>query len=111
MSKGEKPILSVRVSADVLERVDRLAELAGVGRAEVVERCLWLGVANQEEFVKLLQSPVRGPLEQFLTHPWLLRKVYQLLGEELETDPTSMKLREQAVKRRKGKGKAKPATE
>ena len=39
MGKGEKPILSVRIDADLLEAVDAMAEKADCGRAEIVERC------------------------------------------------------------------------
>lgn len=107
MSKGEKPILSVRIDADLLERVDRLAAEADVGRAEIVERCLRLGLGNQEELVEWLKTPVQGHITQLLTHPLLLTALKTFVGE---LDETSLKIREGAIKSRK-KGKARPATE
>ncbi|HLL89104.1 MAG TPA: ribbon-helix-helix protein, CopG family [Tepidisphaeraceae bacterium] len=109
MGKGEKPILSIRIDARLLERIDQLAELGNVSRAEVVERCLYNGLPRDEEMVQLLESTVRGPIVQLLSHPVLMEALGKVLGEEL--DPTALKMRDSAIKRRRAGGRAKPATE
>jgi hypothetical protein len=105
MAKGEKPILSVRIDGDILKRVDALAQLAEVGRAEIVERCLTLGLANQETLVEWVDSPIKGAVGQLLTYPTIAKAILKFLGDEV--DETSMKIRQGAVKKRRGK--AKPA--
>lgn len=105
-SEKQKPVLSVRVEPDLLRRVDELTELAGVTRAEIVERCLSLGLANQEELVEWIKAPVKGPLVQLLTHPAILNAMGKLFNEV--ADDTTQKLRAGAVSKRKGL-QAKPA--
>jgi hypothetical protein len=110
MSKGEKPILSVRIDADLLKRVDKLAEEADVGRAEVVERCLALGIVNQEELVQWLKSPVKGPVAQLMSHPAILGFFLSLAGEQY--DEITQKLRAGVIRKKKEAARArKPALE
>ena len=102
MAKGEKPVLAVRVDQGLLDRLDALAEVAEVGRAEIVERCLELGLMNSEDFVEWLRSPVKGPLVRLLTLPVLLPLVAKLFAD-VEVSETAMKLRAGALRKR-GKG-------
>ena len=102
MPKGEKPILSVRIDAELLERVDEIAELAHVGRAEVVERCLWIGVVDQEELVSWLKNPVVGPLVRLLSHRFFLKAVGLVLRNADWADKTSVGIVDGVKKNRKG---------
>ncbi len=108
MGKGEKPILSVRIDADLLARVDEMADLAGVGRAEVVERCLAIGLVNQEKFVKVLKNPVANAVYDLITLPKIWAAVGTLLLDDGEVDPVSRRLIEGTAKARKTK-RGKPA--
>jgi Ribbon-helix-helix protein, copG family len=108
MGKGEKPILSVRIDRELLEAVDALADEAGVGRAEVVERCLSMGVADHENLVKWLKTPIVGVAVRLLTHPEMMKAIFQFFGGDY--DPTSLKVRNAAIANRK-RPKLKPATE
>jgi len=109
VAKGEKPILSVRIDADLLKDVDALAEKAGVGRAEIVERCLSLGLAQDSQLASWLEGKISGPFFEFMTQPRVLKAVLRLIGDEV--DPTVLKVRQGAIEKRRGTGKAKPAVE
>jgi hypothetical protein len=102
VGKGEKPILSVRIDQELLDRVDELAVLADVGRAEVVERCLWIGVVNQEELVSNLRSPLAGSVVRLLSHPAILKAVGIVLRDSDWADPTTVKLSAGVKKSLKG---------
>jgi metal-responsive CopG/Arc/MetJ family transcriptional regulator len=108
MSKGEKPILSVRIDQKVMDRLDMLCERAGVGRAEMVERCLSVGIIDQEEFVSWLESSVQGPMLNILLHPKVLASIFSITGHTV--DETQMKVKKHVTERRKAGGKGKPAT-
>jgi predicted transcriptional regulator len=109
MSKGEKPILSVRIDAELLKRLDALAEEADVGRAEVVERCLTLGLADQEQLVAWLKSPIAGPVVQLISHPAIIRTLLKMIGDDV--DETSVKLRANVLKRKRRGQQGRPAAE
>ncbi|MGD0140729.1 MAG: ribbon-helix-helix domain-containing protein [Tepidisphaeraceae bacterium] len=109
MGKGEKPILSVRIDAELLKDVDALAEEAGVGRAEIVERCLWLGLSADMGLASWLKGKVSGPVLQIMTHPVVLKALLSLTGDKV--DPTVLKVRQGAIDKRRGHGKAKLAVE
>lgn len=99
MSKGEKPILSVRIDADLLKRLDQMAADADVGRAEIVERCLSIGLYDQESFVAWLKGSVSGPVLQLITHPTVLKALMPLFRGE--ADPVSMKVRAGVLRNRR----------
>lgn len=86
-----KPILSVRIDKKLMDRLDALVEQTGVGRAEIVERCLSLGIVDQEEFVAELRSSVRGPLLALLMHPKVLNVIMSLTGGVI--DETQQKIK------------------
>lgn len=111
MSSKEKPILSVRVSPELLERLDRICEKSGVGRAEVVDRCLTLGLLEQEDFVEWLESSVKGPLLDVMMHPKVLKAIFTLSGGDTP-DPTAIKIARGVRESKKGKrvsGRVAPA--
>jgi metal-responsive CopG/Arc/MetJ family transcriptional regulator len=69
--------VGVRLEQALVERLDAIAEETGVSRTEVIERCIRLGLKQEEEFVELgpvamelmnvlLSDPVRKPLEKLL---------------------------------------------
>jgi hypothetical protein len=104
MAIGQKPILSARVSQDLLDRLEKLAELAEVGRAAIVERCLELGLMESEEFVDWLKAPIKGPLVRLLTLPILAPLIAKCFSD-MEVDATSMAIRRGAL-RKSAKGRA-----
>lgn len=108
MTKGEKPILSCRISHEAMDGIDELAELAGVSRTEIVERCLLIGIANQEDLVAMFRHPLKAPIVNLLSAPVVMKTLARLFGEEI--DPTS----EELIKNARGRrhlGKSKPVTE
>ena len=103
-----KPVLSVRIDQKVMDRLVDLEERTGVGRADIVERCLTVGMENEEEFVKWLESPVQGPLVHLLTHPKVLAVLMTtFFGPKMEIDQVQQKVRAGVREKKKG-GKAKP---
>ena len=104
MGMGQKPVLTVRVSQELLDGVEKLAALAKVGRAEVVELCLELGLMESEEFVDWLRAPIKGPLVRLLTLPILAPLIAKFFSD-MEVDATSMAIRRGAL-RKPAKGRA-----
>ena len=77
MAKAEiKPILSVRVSQKLMDRLDQLCERTDLTRSDVVERCLSGGILDQEEFVQFAESDLKGALLSVLMRP----SVFKALG-------------------------------
>jgi hypothetical protein len=110
MAKGEKPILSIRIDAGILRRVDELAARADVGRAEVVERCLSIGLFDQESLVEWLKNPVVGAVFNLLRYPVVVKALGKVLKDEDWADPTSVALIEADLKHRRSK-RYKPVVE
>lgn len=84
-----KPVLSVRIDQEIIDRIDKLVAETGVHRADVIERALRIGLYDQEKFVKELQGNVTGPLLQLLMNEKFLNVVYALCGDE--ADPNQLK--------------------
>lgn len=108
MAKGEKPILSARISQEAMDGIDDLAELAGVTRTEIVERCLLIGIANQEELVAMFRHPLKAPIVNLLSVPIVMKTLAKLLGGEI--DRTSEELIK-GTKSRNSLRKSKPTTQ
>jgi predicted DNA-binding protein len=85
------PTLSVRVPRELIEKLDRMVELTGVSRAEIVERCLDIGLSDQKELMQALENPLYGALARFATHRNLVTLVAMLTGTEV--DETTQKMR------------------
>jgi hypothetical protein len=107
--ENRKPILSVRIDGELLARIDALCERTGVGRAEIVERCIVVGLDDEEEFVKWLESPIKGPVMNALLHPKVLNMLFKLVPG-YGVDETQQKVRKNVREKRKGGPKGSPAT-
>lgn len=85
----------------MLDRLDLLCERTGLGRAELVERCLTVGLTDEEELVAMLESPLKGPLLRLLLSPGVLKQVFGM--PEGQIDPTQQKVRGNVSRRRRAK--------
>lgn len=47
--KPEKEVISMRVSLDVLQEIDRKAASIGISRNELINQCIAFALANMEE--------------------------------------------------------------
>src|SRR5262245_10772889 len=94
-NEKHKPVLSVRVDQKLLEWLDHMCERTGVGRADVVERCLSVGLAYEEQMVQWLEAPIHGPTAILLSFPGLARALVKLTGGEV--DEVEMKIRENVL--------------
>ncbi len=102
MSEKVKPVLSARVDQRLIDRIDKLVGQTGVSRADVIERALGVGLADQEQFVKELQGIVRGPMMELVMNPKFLNVIFALTGNELDQNQITA-IRN--VRGRRGKGK------
>jgi metal-responsive CopG/Arc/MetJ family transcriptional regulator len=101
--KEQKVVLSVRINPGVLKRLDELAERTGVGRAEIVDRCVRAGLREEEELADDLQRPIVGELIHALTNEKVVKMLGKLMhGEKFEVDPIQMKRREFLKNKRRG---------
>jgi len=109
-SSEPKGVLSVRINAALLDRIDQLCERTGVGRAEITERCLEIGLADEEEFVRSLESPVVGAAMHLLSYPKVLKALLTMIGEE--PHPTQVQIRNNIAEKKRVRSAAhgKPAT-
>ena len=71
---GTIPV-GVRLDAELVDKIDKIADETGVSRTHVIERCIRLGLMQEEEFVDigpvamelmnaLLSDPMRRPFEK-----------------------------------------------
>jgi hypothetical protein len=98
-----KPVLSVRIDQDLMDRLIALEDRTGVGRADIIERCLSVGLDDEEGFVKWLESPLHGPLAHLLTHPKVLKALIPLLALGRTVDPVQQKVRAGVREKKKGR--------
>jgi hypothetical protein len=100
---NEKPVLSIRIDADLLKRIDAICEATSVGRGEIVERCILMGLTDEEEFVDWIKSPIKGPILELLARKSVIAK---LLG--FEFSKTQAKVVHNVRAKRKPPVKASP---
>jgi len=113
MGKGEKPILSVRIDQTLMDRLDRLVEETGSGRAEIIERCMIVGLEDQEELVKWLKSPVQGPVAALMMHPAVINTILRITGQSRThvVDEAQQEMVKRMRQKSRGRGtKTRPAT-
>lgn len=97
---SKRPI-SISIETDLLDRVDRLAELRGDTRTAVIERAIRNDIAEQEEFIESLANPVvRGVHKTLTSSPTLLRIIARLVDEDM-SDGDIRALMERAPRDRK----------
>jgi hypothetical protein len=108
MSEGRKPILAARVDPRILDRIEKLVDVTGASRTEVIERAMVVGLEDQEKLVGALQGPVRGPLVALLFNQKFLDLVFTLTGDEV--DESQMKVIKNVRDKSKHRGRAAPGT-
>jgi hypothetical protein len=82
--KGKAAYLSVYVSADLKDRLERLAHAQDTSVSRLVERLLNDLVHQEEMTVKAMQHPVLGPtLAAAFARPEVLRALGSVMREEL----------------------------
>lgn len=96
-----EPILSVRIDPVLMKRLDALVARTGVSRTEIVVRCLSVGLADEESFVRALENPLHGAIAQLAMHGSVLKVLFALTGGG-EVDETQRKITRNIRKRRKG---------
>lgn len=84
MSKSR---ITVTVDPDLVERIDRIAELRDTSRSRIFEILLEVGVQEEERTMKTLGNPVIGPIVQgVLDHPKLVQMIAAAIGEKLSPE-------------------------
>lgn len=84
MSKSR---ITVTVDPDLVERIDRLAELRDTSRSKMFEMLLEIGVEDEEKTMKTLGNPIIGPIvESVLDHPKLVSMIAAAIGDKLSPE-------------------------
>jgi len=99
-----KDFVGLRLPADVLERIDHLAELQETTRTAVMERCLRMGLDEEYLNMDMMSNPITGPVLKKLLQPGMARRVVEMLiGEKVNEE------RVQGLIRASGKSKDRSA--
>lgn len=106
----QKPVLSVRVDQQLIDRIDRLAEEGGVSRTDIVERCLGVGIKDQEEYLAWLNGRVSGPLASMMMQPQVLKVLNALTGGG-EVDENQVRIAENVRSRKRAIPRGRTATQ
>lgn len=108
--KEIKEVLSVRLDPKLLRQLEDLVERSGVSKADFVERCLYVGLEDQKEYIESLERPLVGELVHALMNPKVLGAILAITGSDKRIDEVQMKIKDNiADKRRKGRASAQPA--
>ena len=99
--------VTMRLDADLMKRVDEIAERLGETRTHVVERAIKLGLPETERFLKALEHPVAGRALELLMQPGVYSTLAKLAGEKLTPeDLAESRAASEKVKRaRSGRGR------
>ena len=68
----------------------------------MVERCLEVGLDDQEEFVGVLEKPILGEVMHALSHPSVLKAIIPLIFKDKVVDENQMKIRQHMRGKRRG---------
>lgn len=77
MNKNKQKI-AISIDADLLEKIDQVAEARGDARSTLIERMLKDGIESEMRFVKQMESPVYRALMGALTSS---PKVFEVLAD------------------------------
>lgn len=82
-----KTRITVTVDPELVERIDRLAELRDTSRSRIFEILLEVGAEQEEKSMETLGNPIIGPLVQgVLDHPKLVQMIATAIGEKLSPE-------------------------
>ncbi|MCA9305011.1 MAG: ribbon-helix-helix protein, CopG family [Phycisphaerales bacterium] len=83
---AKKPI-SFTIDEDLLARLDRVAELRGETRTDVIERALRNDLPEQESMLESVANPLKREfVDRVLASPQLLRAIASVVNEKLPDD-------------------------
>jgi len=82
MAKEAKELVGFRLSSDLLNRVDSVAEDQGISRTEVLVRCIRLGIEDEERTNATMRNPLLAPMLDFILQPSVARKIAEFVGEK-----------------------------
>ena len=91
-----KPIITITIPAELLTRLDDLADAKGVARSALIAELVQDGIDQAETTVKALTHPVLGPaMARAFSQPGVLRAMAAVIGQELE--PEQLQLFKKAI--------------
>ena len=77
-------LISLRLPADLLTRVDQIAGAKGESRTASIERLIRDGIDDEENFVRMATDPVVGPaIFGAFAKPEVVRALMQALRQDL----------------------------
>ena len=84
---GNKVILSVSIDADLVHKLQELADAVGRSRSSYVEALLREAVDQESDTIKALQHPVLGPaLVSAFRSRDVLKAMAEVIGDELKPE-------------------------
>jgi predicted transcriptional regulator len=110
-----KQKFSISMDAELVKRIDAVAEAREEGRATVIERMCRNDIEEEEKFLKQFDNRgYRAVYDLLATHPRLIQQIATLVGEELSDEDRDhavqvLKKRSEAAKgkKRSGRGRRK----
>lgn len=83
----QKDRITVTLTPELVDRIDRLADLRDVSRSRLMERLLELAVEDEEKSLEHLASPVLGPIVQgIMEHPKIIAMIAKAIGERMDPE-------------------------
>lgn len=96
MNMAAKERVTLTIDAEVLARIDQVADLREEARSVVVERILRNGIESEEKFLDIIADPVRGAIYRgLLESPELMHLIAKMAGEAL-TEAEVSRIKERA---------------
>ncbi len=78
-----KTQISIKLDADLLDRIDLLAADIGSNRTAVIEQAIKNDLPEQEAFHKSLENPLVRAIHERITTPAILRAIATLAQDDL----------------------------
>ncbi len=83
----QKLRITTTIRHDLVERLDRLADLEDRSRSAELEALLELAIEEKEKRLEKLATPILGPIiESIISHPTILPAIAELIGEGLDPE-------------------------
>lgn len=103
---ARKTAINITIDADLLKRIDDAAEKRGDSRSAVIERFCRNEIAQEEEFLHELESPVfRAIYDAMSKRPEVIRAISAVMGEHIDLAEAKAKAERLREQTRRGKAR------
>lgn len=106
--KNPTHLISVRLPVALLDRIQQIADDQGTSRSEMIERCLEIGVRDEQEFATLVDNPITREIVKVISQSTFINKVAKMAGKEISLEQVD-RFNHMLRNRKKKKGETHPA--